>query len=171
MSITSRNKVYGSRSENMWLVRTLKFEWMNVLQNVFYWKRMANVLNRPGGRKHILVSTFVVRMQRVHFCLRWRFYVLLAVECLRMIKLNKTIISVLVYADRIKASLYLYPLFRKKNREYLFRTKVGPSSVRPSVHLSVCLSVCLSVRPSVTILVIVCSPKPLDVATSNCVGA
>ena len=36
LSITSRNKIYGSRSENTGLVRTLKFECMNVLQNVFY---------------------------------------------------------------------------------------------------------------------------------------
>ena len=60
MSITSRNKIYGSRSGNMWLVRTLKFERLNVLQNVFYWKRMANVLTRPGGRKRILVTGLVV---------------------------------------------------------------------------------------------------------------
>ena len=65
-----------------------------------------NVLTRPSGRKRILISTFAVRMQRLHFCLWRRFYVLLAVECLWMIKLNKTIISVLVYADTIKASLY-----------------------------------------------------------------
>ena len=107
-----------SRSEKMWLVRTLKFEWMNVLQNVFYWKRMANVLTRPSGRKRILISTFAVRMQLLHFCLWRRFYVLLAVECLWMIKLNKTIISVLVYADTIKASLYFqfcYPYLQTKN--------------------------------------------------------
>ena len=71
--------------------RTLKFECMNVLQNVFYWKGMANVLTRLGGRKRSLVSTFVVRMQRLHFCLCRRFHVLLAVQCSLMINLNKTI--------------------------------------------------------------------------------
>ena len=30
---------------------------------------MANVLTMQGGRKRIMVSTFVVRMQRLHFCL------------------------------------------------------------------------------------------------------
>ena len=59
----------------------------------------------------------------------------------------------------------LYPLFRKKNRVYF---NFVPKSVRrPSVRASVCLSV----RPSVTFLVIVSSPKRLDVATSNFVGA
>ena len=96
----------GTRSENMWLVRTLKFEWKNAIQNVFYWKRMANVLTRSGGRKRIQVSTFVVRMLWLNFSLWRRFYVLLAVDCLWMIKLNKTIICLLVYADTIKASLY-----------------------------------------------------------------
>ena len=64
------------------------------------------MLTRPGGRKRILVSTFVVRMQRLHFCL-----CVAGRECLWMIKLNETIISVLVYMlnlrdDTIKASLY-----------------------------------------------------------------
>ena len=66
---------------------------------------MANVLTRPGGRKRILVSAFVVRMQKLQFAYGEDF-VLMAVECLWMIKLNKTIISVLVYADTIRASLY-----------------------------------------------------------------
>ena len=58
-----------------------------------------------------------------------------------------------------------------------FVRKIGyinfiPKSVRrPSVRPSVRPCVCLSVRPSVTFLVIVSSPKPLDVATSNFVGA
>ena len=54
-----------------------------------------------------------------------------------------------------------------------FVRKIGyinfvPKSVR---RPSVCPSVPLSVCPSVTFLVIVSSPKPLDVATSNFVGA
>ena len=56
---------------------------------------------------------------------------------------------------------------------HFFVRKIGyinfvPKSVR---RPSVCASVCLSVSPSVTFLVIVSSPKPLDVATSNFVGA
>ena len=110
MSITSRNEINGLRSEHMRLVPTLKFEWMNVLQIVFFFfffllKTNGKCADQAGWKKCILVSTFVVCMQR-HFCLWRRFYVLLAVECLWMIKLNKTIISVLVYADTIKASLY-----------------------------------------------------------------
>ena len=66
---------------------------------------MANLLTRPSGRKRILVSTFVVRIIDFNL-LMTRLYVLLAEECLWMIKLNKTIISVLVYAETIKASLY-----------------------------------------------------------------
>ena len=60
----------------------------------------------------------------------------------------------------------------KVNTTFFVR-KIGyinfvPKSVRrPSVRASVRLSV----RPSVTFLVIVSSPKPLDVATSNFVGA
>ena len=59
------------------------------------------------------------------------------------------------------------------NYTRFFVRKIGyinfvPKSVRrPSVRLSVRLSV----RPSVTFLVIVSSPKPLDLATSNFVGA
>ena len=54
-----------------------------------------------------------------------------------------------------------------------FVRKIGyinfvPKSVR---RLSVRPSVRASVRPSVTFLVIVSSPKPLDVATSNFVDA
>ena len=62
---------------------------------------MANVLTRPGGRKRSLVSTFVDCMQRLQFAYDEDFMC-----CLWMIKLNKTIISVLVYADTIKASIY-----------------------------------------------------------------
>ena len=65
--------------------------------------------------------------------------------------------------QRLKFNL-LYPLFRKKIGYINF----VPKSVR---RLSVRASVRLSVRPSVTFLVIVSSPKPLDVATSNFVGA
>ena len=61
---------------------------------------MTNVLTRPGGRKLILVSTFVVHMQRLQFAYDEDFL------CFWMIKLNKTIRSVLIYADTIKASLY-----------------------------------------------------------------
>ena len=53
-----------------------------------------------------------------------------------------------------------------KNHGILFLNFCGnpaKSVCRPSVRLSVC--------PSVTFLVIVSSPKPLDVATSNFVGA
>ena len=59
------------------------------------------------------------------------------------------------------------------NYTRFFVRKIGyinfvPKSVRrPSVRPSVRASVC----PSVTFLVIVSSPKPLDVATSNFVGA
>ena len=54
-----------------------------------------------------------------------------------------------------------------------FVRKIGyinfvPKSVR---RQSICPSICASVRPSVTFLVIVSSPKPLDVATSNFVDA
>ena len=59
--------------------------------------------------KHCLVSTFVVRMQQLHFLLTTRIfcladYWLLAVECLWMIKLkkNKTIISVLVRTESMR---------------------------------------------------------------------
>ena len=45
--------------------------------------------------------------------------------------------------------------FLRKIGYFKFRTKVGPSSV------------CTSFRPSVTFLVIVSYPKPLDEATSN----
>ena len=71
------------------------------------------ILLRPGGRKHILVSTFVIRMQRLHFCLWRKFYVLLAVECLWVIKLNKTIISVLVYAESTRqynSSMFIFSI-------------------------------------------------------------
>ena len=56
-------------------------------------------------------------------------------------------------------SPFLYPLFSLEKREYEFRVKVGPSFVRRSV--------CPSVRPSVTFLVNVSPPKPLEEATSN----
>ena len=49
---------------------------------------MANVLNRSGERKRILVSTLVVRMHRLQFAYDEGF-VLLAVECLWVIKLIK----------------------------------------------------------------------------------
>ena len=110
MSIqTSKNKihVYGSRSEKMWLVRTLKFDWMNVLQNVFYWKQMANVLTRQARWKKAHFGQYLCCSHAsTSICLWRRFYVLLAVACLWMNKLNKTIKSVLVYADTIQAFLY-----------------------------------------------------------------
>ena len=67
---------------------------------------MANVLTRPGGRKLMQVITFVVSHATTSFLFMTKILMLLAVECLWMIKLNKPIISVLVYADTIKASLY-----------------------------------------------------------------
>ena len=75
----------------------------------------------------------------------------------------------------------LYPLFSLEKKGILIscqsRSVVRPSvcpSVRPSVRPSVCPSVRPSVRPcvrpSVTFLVNVSPPKPLEVATPNFVG-
>ena len=62
-----KEKIYGSRSENMWLSRSLEFKYMNVMQDVLYWKQTANLLTRLSGKKRSLVSTFVVRLQQLHF--------------------------------------------------------------------------------------------------------
>ena len=51
MSITSRNKIYGSRSEKTGLVRTLKFECMNVLQNVILLKKNGKCADQAGWKK------------------------------------------------------------------------------------------------------------------------
>ena len=50
-----------------------------------------------------------------------------------------------------------------------FVRKIGYISFVPKSVVRPC--VCRSVSPSVTFLVIVSSPKPLDVATSNFIGA
>ena len=60
---------------------------------------------------------------------------------------------------------YLYPLFSLEKKGILISCQSW-SVVRPSV----CPSVCPCVRPSVTFLVNVSPPKPLEVATSNFVG-
>ena len=59
----------------------------------------------------------------------------------------------------------LYPLFSLEKKGILISCQ-SRSVVRPSVRLSVCPCV----RPSVTFLVNVSPPKPLEVATSNFVG-
>ena len=58
----------------------------------------------------------------------------------------------------------LYPLFSLEKKGYI--NFVSKSVRRPSV----CPSVRPCVRPSVTFLVNVSPPKPLEVATSNFVG-
>ena len=68
--------------------------------------------------------------------------------------------------------MLLYPFFVRNIWYINFVTKsVRRPSIRDSVRPSVTLSVHLSVCPYVTFLVIVSSPKPLDVATSNFVDA
>ena len=72
-----------------------------------------------------------------------------------------------LYIDQER--LLLYPLFSLEKKGILISCQ-SRSVVRPSVRPSVCLSLCPCVRPSVTFLVNVSPPKPLEVATSNFVG-
>ena len=60
----------------------------------------------------------------------------------------------------------LYPLFSLEKKGILISCQ-SRSVVRPSVRPSVCPSVRPCVRPSVTFLVNVSPPKPLEVATLN----
>ena len=69
---------------------------MNVLQKVFYCKQMANALTRPGGRKCILSGQYLCCSHASTSITK-----ILCVTGRRVIKLNKNIISVLVYADTI----------------------------------------------------------------------
>ena len=78
-----------------------------------------------------------------------------------------------LFYDSIPLLLLLYPLFSLEKKVILISCQ-SRSVVRPSVRPSVCPSVRPSVRPcvrpSVTFLVNVSPPKPLEVATSNFVG-
>ena len=80
--------------------------------------------------------------------------------------------SFFVYLLDYHDELLLYPLFSLEKKGFI--NFVSKSVRRPSVRLSVRPSVCPSVRPcvrpSVTFLVNVSPPKPLEVATSNFVG-
>ena len=67
---------------------------------------MANVLTRQSGRKRILVSTFVVRMQRPFFLLMKKILRVAGHRVPLDDNTEKNIISVLVYSESIKAYLY-----------------------------------------------------------------
>ena len=71
-------------------------------------KTNGKCADQAGGRKRILVSTFVIRMQRRHFLLMTKILCAAGV-----IKLNKTIISVLVYAEstrRYNSSTFIFSI-------------------------------------------------------------
>ena len=81
---------------------------------------------------------------------------------------SKGVVLLLMISTHIVGSCYYTRFFVRK----IGYINIVPKSVRrPSVRLPVRPSVRASVRPSVTFLVIVSSPKRLDLATSNLVGA